>query len=92
MGQCFLNRYEYRFKEDFYECGFKTTSDLNFNLNYSFFLSAIFLLLYDVELVFIIPALFNVNILNEYSLLLFIFFLLVIFLTLIVDVLSNLID
>jgi NADH:ubiquinone oxidoreductase subunit 3 (subunit A) len=91
-GNIFFDRIEYKNREDFYECGFKTTSDLNFNLNYSFFISAIFLILYDIELVLLIPFLFNYNIMSNASFFSFFFFVIIIFLTFVADVLTNTIE
>lgn len=60
----FFASYAYNQREDLkresqYECGFDT---LNYNLptyNINFIFSAIFLVLYDIELILLIPALFN---------------------------------
>jgi NADH:ubiquinone oxidoreductase subunit 3 (subunit A) len=92
LGNIFFDRVEYKNREDFYECGFKTTSDLNFNLNYSFFVSAIFLILYDVELVLIIPFLFNYTIMSDAAFFSFFFFIIIVFITFVVDIITNTIE
>lgn len=86
VGNFFFDRIEYKNREDFYECGFKTTSDLNFNLNFSFFISGLFLILYDIELIFLIPFLFNYELLSWNSVYSYIIFSLIIFFTLVIDV------
>lgn len=90
--QFFFKRYEYKFREDFYECGFKTTTDIGFTINYSFFLSAIFLLLYDIEFVFTIPYFFNLDIFNTQSIFYIIFFFFIIFITLVADIFTDTIE
>ena len=80
---------------DFYQLkSFKTkelsslTSKVNTNeiLNFSFFISGIFLVLYDIELIFLIPFLFNYEILSISAIFSYLLLLFVIFFTLIVDV------
>nr|YP_010411970.1 NADH dehydrogenase subunit 3 [Tetrahymena rostrata]QBI37939.1 NADH dehydrogenase subunit 3 [Tetrahymena rostrata]URP31130.1 NADH dehydrogenase subunit 3 [Tetrahymena rostrata] len=46
-------------KKQFYECGFKTMSELNIQINFNFFMLAVFLILYDIEFTFLFPILFN---------------------------------
>ena len=63
-------------KKQFYECGFKAMSELNIQVNYNFFMLAVFLILYDIEFTFLFPILFNfskITILEFILLLLFIF-------------------
>lgn len=86
VGTLFYDRFEYKNREDFYECGFKTTTDINFNLNFSFFISGVFLILYDIELVLLVPFLFNYDVMNSTVAAGYIIFALAIFFTLIIDV------
>lgn len=46
-------------KKQFYECGFRTLSELNIQINLNFSLVCVFLILYDVEFTFLFPILFN---------------------------------
>ncbi len=46
-------------KKQFYECGFKSISELNIQINFNFFMLAVFLILYDIEFTFLFPFLFN---------------------------------
>lgn len=72
-----------------FECGFFSINKIIPAYNLNFVLSAIFLILYDVELLILIPALFNTYVMDytgTVHLLIFIFFLMF---SLIVDVESN---
>lgn len=46
-------------KKQFYECGFRTLSELNIQINLNFSMLCVFLILYDIEFVFLFPILFN---------------------------------
>lgn len=56
-------------KKHFCECGFKSLSDLNIQININFIMLAVFLVLYDIEFTLLFPILFNlfyINILHYY--------------------------
>lgn len=59
IGSFFYTKKENLNRNDFYECGFKSFGDLNFNLNTGAFVVIIFVILYDIEITFLIPALLN---------------------------------
>ena len=61
-------------KKQFYECGFKSISELNIQVNYNFFMLAVFLILYDIEFTFLYPVLFNFSKITIIELLLVFFF------------------
>lgn len=46
-------------KRHFCECGFKSLSDINIQININFAMLCVFLVLYDVEFTIIFPILFN---------------------------------
>jgi NADH:ubiquinone oxidoreductase subunit 3 (subunit A) len=46
-------------KRHFCECGFKSLSDINIQININFAMLCIFLILYDIEFTLIFPILFN---------------------------------
>ena len=46
-------------KRHFCECGFKSLSDINIQININFTMLCIFLILYDIEFTLIFPILFN---------------------------------
>lgn len=61
----YLSSYFYKIKNQsskkhFCECGFKSLSDLNIQININFTMLCIFLILYDVEFVLLFPVLFNI--------------------------------
>ena len=62
-------------KRHFCECGFKSLSDINIQINVNFAMLCIFLILYDIEFTLIFPILFNIQYIyyiQFYSILLFI--------------------
>lgn len=67
IGSFFYNKKEYDIKNEFYECGFKSISDYNFKLNSGTFASMIFVVFYDVELLFTIPYIVNDDNLGVYE-------------------------
>nr|YP_010632222.1 NADH dehydrogenase subunit 3 [Cryptocaryon irritans]WBP62338.1 NADH dehydrogenase subunit 3 [Cryptocaryon irritans] len=78
-GGYFFKKKNHFYKKKFYECGFNTLDDINIQINLNFALICVFLILYDIEFVFIYPALFNIYNLNYFQ-----FFLLMVFILLIV--------
>lgn len=76
-------------KSQTYECGFKSISELNIQINLNFSIVCSFLILYDVEFIFLYPLFFNfyfLNFLTYFSLLFFLFF---IFYSLVYDLIQN---
>ena len=62
-------------KKHFCECGFKSLSDINIQININFTMLCIFLILYDIEFTLIFPILFNtqyIYIIQLYTIVLFI--------------------
>ena len=76
-------------KKQFYECGFKSISELNIQVNYNFFMLAVFLILYDIEFTFLYPVLFNFSKITIIELLLVFFFFFFIIISLYYDWLTN---
>ncbi len=48
-------------KNQLYECGFRIVNDVNIQFHFNFILLASFLVLYDVEFLFLIPIVFNLQ-------------------------------
>lgn len=69
-------RRSHRSKAQFYECGFKSLSDLNLQVNLSFTLVCAFLVLYDVEFTFLFPLLVNFHLVDGAALAAFYVFIL----------------
>nr|YP_740786.1 NADH dehydrogenase subunit 3 [Tetrahymena paravorax]ABI51695.1 NADH dehydrogenase subunit 3 [Tetrahymena paravorax] len=76
-------------KKQFYECGFKALSELNIQINFNFFMLAVFLILYDIEFTFLFPILFNFNFFSYLEFFLVLFFILLILISLFYDWLNN---
>ena len=66
-------------KKQFYECGFRTLSELNIQINLNFSMLCVFLILYDIEFTFLFPLLFNFS-----SIFILEFFIILFFISLIV--------
>jgi len=58
-GEYFYKRKNHASKKNFYECGFKSTTDINIQINLNFSILCVFLILYDIEFTFLIPVFFN---------------------------------
>ena len=78
-GEFFFKKKNQSTKKNFYECGFKSTTDVNIQINFNFSIICVFLILYDVEFTLLLPFLFNTMYINNFS-----FFLVICFITLII--------
>lgn len=58
-GEYFFKKKSHKTKRNFYECGFKSTVDINIQINFNFALLCVFLLLYDIEFMLLVPLYFN---------------------------------
>lgn len=76
-------------KKQFYECGFKAISELNIQINFNFFMLAVFLILYDVEFTLLYPILFNYSLVSLTEFFLVFFFIFLIILSLFYDWIHN---
>ena len=65
-------------KKEFYECGFKSTIDLNIQLDMQFSLIAVFFIIYDIELIFLFPILINFIYISFFSYIIYILFIYII--------------
>jgi len=89
LSSYFYKKKNHKTKRNFYECGFKSISDINIQINVNFLMICVFLILYDIEFTFLLPYLFNLQ--NSF-LSQFLFFLIFIFLivvSLYYDILLN---
>ena len=76
-AEYFYKKKNHLTKKQFYECGFKSISELNIQINLNFTMLCVFLILYDVEFTMLFPILFNFTQISffEFSVLfIFIFF------------------
>lgn len=79
----------FEYKLNFYECGFKSLSNIKVQYNINFVLILLFLIIYDGEFLFLIPFALNISIINFTSLFLILFFLYFLIITIIYDLIYN---
>lgn len=79
-------------KKQFYECGFKSISELNIQINLGFFMVAVFLILYETEFNFLFPLLFNYSTFSLLEFILILIFISLILLSLLYDFVKNSLD
>jgi len=84
-SEYFYKKKNHKAKRKFYECGFKSISDLNMQINLNFAILCVFLVLYDVEFLFLVPIFFNLYDISSYHYIILIIFLIVILVSLIYD-------
>ena len=85
LAEYFFSKKEYRLQRDFFECGFKSTSDLHININPGFFIFAILLVLYDVEFTLLLPYILGVYTVEIQSLATYFYFLFLIVISFYID-------
>lgn len=64
LGTKFFKKKTYRGGTELFECGFLATHSLNLSFNFNFLITATLLILYDVEFFFLLPVLFNYNLIT----------------------------
>lgn len=85
----FYSNKNYNYKLNFYECGFKSLTNIKIQYNINFTLIILFLLIYDGEFLILVPMALNINILNFVSLFIFIVFITLLIFTLLLDYIFN---
>lgn len=88
-GGFFYKKKDHTSKKQFYECGFKSLTDSNINININFTLLCIFLVLYDVEFTLLFPILFNLSLITMYQCIILYFFIFFIIISLYYDYILN---
>jgi len=84
-GEYFLKKKNHSEKKNFYECGFKSTTDINIQINLNFSMLCVFLILYDIEFTILIPLIVNLSFIANGAYVVFLIFILVIITSLIYD-------
>lgn len=79
----------FNYKLNFYECGFKSLTNIKIQYNINFILIVLFILIYDGEFLMLIPVALNINILNFVSLFILLIFIILLIFTLIFDLIYN---
>lgn len=72
-------------RRDFYECGFRPTTQRPIRVPIQFLLICVFFLLYDIELIFLFPLVSASTFIGFYDLALLVFFFTVLLVSLVVD-------
>ena len=88
-GEFIVSKKNQLSKRQFYECGFKSISELNVQINMNFTMLCVFLVLYDIEFTLLFPVLFNFSSINFFIFFIFFIFLMLIILSLYYDFLMN---
>lgn len=79
----------YNYKLNFYECGFKSLTNIKIQYSINFTLIMLFLLIYDGEFLILTPLALNISLLNLYSILILCIFIIFLIITLIIDYVYN---
>lgn len=85
IGEYFFKKKNHDSKKKFYECGFKSTTDINIQINLNFSILCVFLILYDIEFTFLVPILINFTYTSFLEYFILSMFILIILLSLIYD-------
>lgn len=88
-GEQFFKQKNFKTKRNFYECGFKSTVDINMQFNFNFLIICVFLILYDIEFVFMMPFFFNLGNAAIFQICMFFTFFILIIISLIYDWQNN---
>jgi NADH:ubiquinone oxidoreductase subunit 3 (subunit A) len=59
VGEYFYKKKDQFSKKQFYECGFRNITEIHVQTNFNYIIFAVFLVLYDVEFMFLVPLIFN---------------------------------
>lgn len=86
IGSFYYKTNENTDRYDFYECGFKTVSDYRFKINSGTFSTILFVILYDIELLFTLPFYFYIDYCNVNYSIMFYLLMLTIFITFLIDI------
>jgi len=88
-GEKFFKPKNHKTKKNYYECGFKSTVDINVQFNFNFIIICVFLILYDVEFMYLMPFFLNMVNISIFQFILFIFFMVLIIISLVYDWQNN---
>jgi NADH:ubiquinone oxidoreductase subunit 3 (subunit A) len=84
-SEYFFSKKNHLSTKQFYECGFKSLSDLNMQINLNFSMICVFLILYDIEFTLLYPIVFNLLNSSVLELVFLFFFIFLIILSLLYD-------
>lgn len=89
LTEWFFQKKNHAAKAQVYECGFKAISDINIQINLNFSMVCVFLILYDVEFMFLFPLLFNFFFIDIWGYYIFFSFMFFILISLVYDLNQN---
>jgi len=89
LGEYFFKGKNHKTKKNFYECGFKSVNDIDLQFNFNFLIICVFLVLYDIEFILMMPFLVNLYYVNFFSLIVFLTFFILIIISLLYDWQAN---
>jgi len=89
LTEFFFKKKNHFNKKLFYECGFRSISDIKLNININFQMPAIFLILYDIEFIFFICIALNIAHISAIVFCMFINFYALVIFSLYYDILFN---
>ncbi len=92
LFKLFYSNKNYNYKLNFYECGFKSITNIKIYYNLNFILLILFILIYDGEFLLLIPFSLNIKINFLIASLVIIYFLIWLIVTLIIDYIYNALD
>jgi NADH:ubiquinone oxidoreductase subunit 3 (subunit A) len=80
VAEYFYTKKNHLTKKDFYECGFKSNTELNIQININFPMLCVWCVEYDIEFTLLFPMLFNITnvTLTEFLLLIIFVFLIIV--------------
>ena len=92
IGNFFFNKKYNSNKFDSYECGFKSFTDLKLNLSIGNYIVIVFIVLYDIELIFTIPFLLFYDSYLNFDITHIYFLFISILITFLIDIIDDLIS
>lgn len=85
IGEKFFKKKQYINSYEVFECGFSSTHELDLTFNYNFFITAVLLILYDIEFFYMLPVAFNFHLINIFVAFTFLCFIIFIVLSFVYD-------
>ena len=74
LAEYFFSKSKYKWTYEYYECGFRSISDINIQLNTNFLIFGALLILYDLEFTFLVPFMLSYFEITLVGILVYIFF------------------
>lgn len=85
----FYSNKNFNYKLNFYECGFRSLTNIKIQYNINFILLLLFLLIYDGEFLILIPLALNISIISFIPVFILSIFIILLIVTLLFDLIYN---